>query len=55
MRRWLNLFMALTILTLTRFSIGCAGTSSYTGCEGPAFSANSSCMNNLRYHEMFGY
>jgi len=55
MRRWLNIFMALTILTLTLFSIGCAGTSSYTECEGPAFSANSNCMNNLRYYEMFGY
>jgi hypothetical protein len=55
MRRWLNIFMALTILSLTLFSIGCAGTSSYTECEGPAFSANSNCMNNLRYYEMFGY
>jgi hypothetical protein len=55
MRRWLNTLTALAILTFTLFSFGCAGTSRFTECEGPAFSANSNCMNNLRYHEMFGY
>jgi hypothetical protein len=54
-RRWLNIFMALTILTFTLFSFGCAGTSSFTECENPAFSVNTNCMNNLRYYEMFGY
>ena len=51
----MNLFMALVILTLTLFSFGCAGTSSYTECEGPTFSANSNCMNNKRYFERYGY
>jgi len=55
MRRWLNILMALLILTFTLFSFGCAGTYSSTECETPAFSANSNCMNNLRYHERFGY
>lgn len=55
MRRWLNIVVALTILTLTLFSFGCAGTSSFTECEGPAFSANSNCMSNPRYFERFGY
>jgi hypothetical protein len=55
MRRWLNILMALATLTLILFSFGCAGPSSFTECEAPAFSTNSNCMNNLRYYEMFGY
>lgn len=55
MRKGLNIFVALAILTLALFSFGCAGTSSFTECEGPAFSANSNCASNLRYHERFGY
>ncbi len=55
MRRWVNIFMALAILTFTLFSSGCAGTSSFTECGGPAFSANSNCMNNMRYYERYGY
>jgi hypothetical protein len=53
MRRGLNIFMALAILNLILLSFGCAGTSSFTECEDPAFSANSNCSSNLRYHEMF--
>jgi len=49
------MFMALAILTLTLFSFGCAGPSSFNECETPAFSANTNCMNNLRYYEKFGY
>ncbi len=55
MRRWLNMLMALVILTFTLFSFGCAGPSSYSTCEGPAFSANSNCMSNPGYYERFGY
>ena len=55
MRRWLNMFMALVILTITLFSLGCAGPSSFSACEGPAFSANSNCMSNPGYYERFGY
>jgi hypothetical protein len=55
MRRWLTIFVALAILALTFFSSGCAGTSSFIECESPAFSANSNCARDLRYHERFGY
>ncbi len=55
MRKWLNRLMALAILTLTLFSLGCAGPSGFSGCEGPAFSANSNCMSIPGYYERYGY
>ncbi len=55
MKRWLNLIMVLAILTFTLISFGCAGTSGYPKCEGSAFSANSNCMNNMRYYEIYSY
>jgi len=55
MRKWLELFMTFAILIFTLFSFGCAGTSTFTECEGPALSVNSNYMNNMRYQQMFGY
>ena len=55
MKRWLNILMALAILTFALLSFGCAGTSNFTDCEGPAFSANSICKSNPRYYERFGW